>query len=902
MGTLECRVAFWMRHFVSTTLLTLLSLTAMLTAGGCGKDEPLRVGSISSGLGVRTDYAPITSLPSVTLPGAGGSYTDPVFGTKIIRVTDVIDNGSPATINSSYNGYCNNSYSLWSAFNMNDTKLLIICNNYRLLYDFNTTTDTPTFNSALEAGTTIQADPNAPWSPSNANILYAVGRSSGANPKHILYQIDVSLTGSSRFTVLHDFSTDLNSRYGFSWELDELSMSDDENIFIMTVRHNGGGHNTSDDIVMYKKSTNTTTVWQKPSTASDGTGYIPFEGFIDKSGSYVTIEPQNPSGDYQNVWAIWNVGQNSTDLLQNNGSDLPGGHFDNGSDKMFNDDVWYIPGLLSRTLGSGEHTSTQIFTSYTDNSHSTYQWTADHVSARVKGDAWIVMSSYWMLDYTKALENEIWLVNSDGSAFNRIANTRSTVASCNDGNADCYEHQVWAAPSYDGKYVVFHSDMGSGGSGYLGKTDVFIVKVPSNLVPGSGCSTGLSSCSGECVNETNDPNHCGSCTTVCPPTATCVSSACACPTGQTLCTNVNACINTSNDPAHCGSCTNACTAGQACVSGACTTPTSRNLTGTDVTGDGKGDFLTRDSSGNFQVWTSSGTTESDTTNYTSYYNDTAGWNTDSHFFAMDLNGDGKTDLLARSYNGAFDVNKSNGTRPTLDHAFNTTLSDANGWNAGNRIFPADVNGDGKWDLLARQTDGTWQVWLSNGTALTSSGTFTSIYTDTGSWGTGNRFYMLDINGDGKTDFVARAANGTFDVNISNGSTYSKTTTFTSSYTDAAGYNTGNYFFVADVNGDHKGDLLARHSDGTFDVLLSSGSTLAYNTNFTSYFSDSSGFNTGNRFMARDVNGDGKTDLIMRYANGSFEEWFSNGTTLYSAYVYTSTLTDTAGWNTGFRFF
>ena len=86
------------------------------------------------------------------------------------------------------------------------------------------------------------------------------------------------------------------------------------------------------------------------------------------------------------------------------------------------------------------------------------------------------------------------------------------------------------------------------------------------------------------------------------------------------------------------------------------------------------------------------------------------------------------------------------------------------------------------------------------------------------------------------------------------------------------------------------------------VWLSNGTTLVYSTNFTSYFTDTAGFNSGNRFLARDVNGDGKTDLIMRYANGAFEEWFSNGTILYGAQSFTSTLTDAAGWNSGFRFY
>jgi len=43
------------------------------------------------------------------------------------------------------------------------------------------------------------------------------------------------------------------------------------------------------------------------------------------------------------------------------------------------------------------------------------------------------------------------------------------------------------------------------------------------------CPGMLESCSGLCVNLTNDDKHCGSCTTACTPAATCADSACGCP-------------------------------------------------------------------------------------------------------------------------------------------------------------------------------------------------------------------------------------------------------------------------------------------------------------------------------------------------------------------------------------
>ena len=269
---------------------------------------------------------------------------------------------------------------------------------------------------------------------------------------------------------------------------------------------------------------------------------------------------------------------------------------------------------------------------------------------------------------------------------------------------------------------------------------------------------------------------------------------------------------------------------------------------------------------------------------------------------MDMDGDGKTDMLARYANGGFDVNLSNGSVWVANNSFSTTLTDTAGWNNANRLFPADVNGDGKWDLLARNSNGTFDIWLSNGTSLTYSSSVTTPYSDSSGYGSGNRFVILDLNGDGKSDFMARGANGGFDVYVSTGTSYSNTLTVFTSYTDSAGFNSGLRFFVVDMNGDRKSDLLARNSNGTFDMWTSNGTTLSSAGSFTSYFTDASGFNSGNRFPVRDVNGDGRTDLIMRYANGAFEIWSSKGTT-YSWYSqFASGLTDAAGYNSGLRFF
>jgi len=94
-----------------------------------------------------------------------------------------------------------------------------------------------------------------------------------------------------------------------------------------------------------------------------------------------------------------------------------------------------------------------------------------------------------------------------------------------------------------------------------------------NCVSGSCvCPTGQTDCNGTCVNTSNDPNHCGNCTTVCTSGQVCSGGTCTggCPAGQTDCSG--SCVDTQTDNNNCGTCGTACTGGTTCQSGSCACP------------------------------------------------------------------------------------------------------------------------------------------------------------------------------------------------------------------------------------------------------------------------------------------------------------------------------------------
>jgi FG-GAP-like repeat len=74
----------------------------------------------------------------------------------------------------------------------------------------------------------------------------------------------------------------------------------------------------------------------------------------------------------------------------------------------------------------------------------------------------------------------------------------------------------------------------------------------------------------------------------------------------------------------------------------------------------------------------------------------------------------------------------------------------------------DFNGDGKADILWRDTSGNIAIWFMNGVTITSGAAVGNLATTWSVVGTG------DFNGDGKTDIVWRDAAGDIAMWLMNG--------------------------------------------------------------------------------------------------------------------------------------
>lgn len=235
----------------------------------------------------------------------------------------------------------------------------------------------------------------------------------------------------------------------------------------------------------------------------------------------------------------------------------------------------------------------------------------------------------------------------------------------------------------------------------------------------------------------------------------------------------------------------------------------------------------------------------------------------SSIAVADINGDGKPDLVVSTSAGCSSescVNLSvlfgNG-----DGTFGAPHLYASGALQVNSIRLADVNRDGKLDLLVANQcfsnsncEGALGVLLGNG-----DGSFQAAQTyDSGS----RRLFSLavgDFNRDGKLDVAVVHEEGVIGVLLGNGNG-----TFQPVQTYDSGGTLSYSIAVADVNGDGKADLLVTNQcnsttcvAGTVGVLLGNG-----NGTFQAAQTFSTHLPGAQSVVVADVNGDGKLDLLV----------------------------------------
>jgi hypothetical protein len=222
----------------------------------------------------------------------------------------------------------------------------------------------------------------------------------------------------------------------------------------------------------------------------------------------------------------------------------------------------------------------------------------------------------------------------------------------------------------------------------------------------------------------------------------------------------------------------------------------------------------------------------------------------------DVNGDGKLDLIV--------ANCSNGCTTSMglvgvllgngDATFQTAVTYSSGAVGAASVVVADVNGDGKPDLVVANRAGSVGVLLGKG-----DGTFQPVVTYNSGGSAPEFVAVADVNGDGKLDLlVSNSTSNTVGVLLGKGDgTFQPAVTYNSGGLETASV------AVADVNGDGRPDVLVVSgcnggcTSGLLGVLLGNGD----GTFQAAVVFDTGGVG-GNSIAIADVNGDGRPDAIV----------------------------------------
>src|SRR5271156_125077 len=218
-----------------------------------------------------------------------------------------------------------------------------------------------------------------------------------------------------------------------------------------------------------------------------------------------------------------------------------------------------------------------------------------------------------------------------------------------------------------------------------------------------------------------------------------------------------------------------------------------------------------------------------------------------------------------------EAGRSNAEVAARSVSFLPAVTYGSGGSVAQGVAVADLNGDGKPDIVVTNyyelsgggTPGPIGVLLGNG-----DGTFRAVVTYESGGGPNYAVVVADVNGDGKPDIIVSScaaipidcgsANGVVSVLLGNGDgTFKGQVSYSSGARKASG------LAVADVNGDGIPDVIVTNwygksgSDGTVSVLLGKG-----DGTFESAVNYDSGGKQANSVAVTDVNGDGIPDLVV----------------------------------------
>jgi hypothetical protein len=233
-------------------------------------------------------------------------------------------------------------------------------------------------------------------------------------------------------------------------------------------------------------------------------------------------------------------------------------------------------------------------------------------------------------------------------------------------------------------------------------------------------------------------------------------------------------------------------------------------------------------------------------------------------YAADMDGDGRVDILSASFiDNKIAWYKNGGGSPITwtPYAISTTA------NGASYVYAADIDGDGRIDVLSASELDNKIAWYKNGGG--SPPTWTA-YTISSTASAARSAIAVDVDSDGRLDVVSASLNDDKIAWYKNGVGAPPTWT---PYTISTAADCALSVYCVDVDGDGRVDVLSASSqDGKVAWYRNGG---GYPPTWTPYTISAAADGAISVFAA-DLDGDGRVDVMSSSFNDDKVAWYKNG--------------------------
>ncbi len=255
---------------------------------------------------------------------------------------------------------------------------------------------------------------------------------------------------------------------------------------------------------------------------------------------------------------------------------------------------------------------------------------------------------------------------------------------------------------------------------------------------------------------------------------------------------------------------------------------------------------------------------------------------------VDVDGDSRADVVGR-YNNHLYLKLSTSTTSAV--SFSTTWIDVDGvgWNNWDLTQFGDVTGDGLPELVGRYNG---HLWFKRNTSSVGSVSFADWHDDGAGWHTWTAVQLADIDGDGRDDVVGRYSDRLY-AKLSTSTATS--ISFSPTWIDISGigWNSWDLIQFGDVTGDGLPELVGRYNN---HLWFKRNTSSVGSVSFADWYDDGTGWNAWTALLLADVNGDGKEDVTGRYDDRFFVKFSTSTATAVSFSDEWSTI-GLYGWDT-----